>query len=246
MKKEINSTADLNREDTVRLILDFFHRTMMHHAMWYAEVERQLGREKAMETLKTAYEKSSAIQLKRLSKVLGFEMKEDIPGPLLDLPDDTLQKLKEAAAANWLANDGVWFQAVEFSKDMTEAKKCNDACWGAFSPFEAWSIRRFLDIPANPGLEGLKKALYFRLYSVINKQSIVEETPTSFVFHMDECRVQAARKRKGLDDYPCKSAGVVEYSTFAAAIDPRIKTECIACPPDEHPEEWFCSWRFSI
>lgn len=25
-----------------------------------------------------------------------------------------------------------------------------------------------------------------------------------------------------------------------------FETACIACPPDPHPEEWFCSWRFSI
>jgi hypothetical protein len=63
---------------------------------------------------------------------------------------------------------------------------------------------------------------------------------------MNDCRVQSARKRKGLDDYPCKSAGIIEYSTFAAAIDTRIKTECIGCPPDKHPDEWYCAWKFSI
>ena len=63
---------------------------------------------------------------------------------------------------------------------------------------------------------------------------------------MNDCRVQSARKRKGLDDYPCKSGGLIEYTTFAESIDPRIKTECIGCPPDPHPDEWFCAWRFSI
>jgi len=246
MKDDIHSPENMSKDDTVRLIMDFFHRTMMHHAMWYAEAERQMGREKAQETLKKAYEQSSAIQLYRLSKILGFEMKEGIPAPLLELPRETLNKLKEGAAANWLANDGVWFQAVEFSKGMTEAKKINDACWGSFSPFEAWSIRQFLNLPENPGLDGLKKALYFRLYAAINKQSIVDETPTSFVFRMNDCRVQSTRKRKGLDDYPCKSAGIVEYSTFATAIDPRIKSRCLACPPDEHPEDYYCSWQFSV
>jgi hypothetical protein len=40
--------------------------------------------------------------------------------------------------------------------------------------------------------------------------------------------------------------GLVEYSTFAAEIDPRIKTDCIACPPDEHPDDYYCGWKFWI
>lgn len=246
MNSNIKSPENLSKEDTARLIMDFFHRIIMHHAMWFAEVQHQLGWEKALDILKVAYERSSNIQMKRLSKTLGFEMKDDIPVPLLELPKETLNTLKENVALNWLANDGVWFQAVEFSRGMFDAKRCNDSCWAHFSPFEAWSIKRFLALPEKSGLEGLKKALQFRLYSFINKQSITEETPKSFIFQMNECRVQETRKRKGLDDYPCKSGGMAEFPTFAESIDSRIKTECISCPPDEHPEEWYCSWRFTI
>jgi hypothetical protein len=84
------------------------------------------------------------------------------------------------------------------------------------------------------------------MYSRINVQTVVDESENAISFQMNDCRVQSARKRKGLADYPCKSAGMVEYTTFARAIDPRIKTECIGCPPDEHPEEWFCAWRFTL
>jgi hypothetical protein len=236
----------LDKEQKARLLMDFLHRIMMHHAMWFAEVQNQYGRKKALEVMKEAYAKSSAIQLNRLAKTLGFEMKDGIPGPLLDLPEEKLDELTESIAVNWLANDGVWFQSVEFTHGLFDAKRCNDTCWAHFSPFEAWSIRNFLGLPENPGLEGLKTALQFRLYATINKQSIVEETPKSFVFQMNECRVQNARKRKGLEDYPCKSGGLVEYTTFAEAIDPRIKTECISCPPDEHPEGYFCGWKFFL
>ena len=73
---------------------------------------------------------------------------------------------------------------------------------------------------------------------------------TSYSIHYtklyDECRVQAARKRKGLPDYPCKSAGMVEYPAFARTIDSRIRTECVGCPPDDHPAEWFCAWKFTL
>jgi hypothetical protein len=63
---------------------------------------------------------------------------------------------------------------------------------------------------------------------------------------MNDCRVQSARKRRGLPDFPCKPVGLVEYGEFATAIDERIRTHCIACPPEEHPEEYFCGWEFRI
>jgi hypothetical protein len=245
-QKPENSTEELNHRDNARLTMDFIHRLMMHHAMWYAEVERELGRDKAQKVLRAVYERSSEIQLKKLSKTLGFDLEENLPAPLLNLTAEALNELKKTIAVNWLANDGVWFQAVEFSLGMTEAKKCNDSCWSHFSPFEAWSIKRHLGLPENSGLDGLKQALDFRLYAAINTQSFSEETENDFVFKMNDCRVQSARKRKGLADYPCKSAGVIEYSTFAESIDSRIKTLCIGCPPDPHPEEWYCAWRFSL
>lgn len=129
---------------------------------------------------------------------------------------------------------------------MNDAKRGNDSCWAYFSPFEAKSIKNFLGLEENPGLEGLIKALFFRVYARINTQSIVDETQDSFVFQMNECRVQTARKKRGLDDYPCKSAGLVEYTYFARSIDPGIKTECVGCPPDAHPDNWYCAWKFSI
>ena len=246
MNKEFSDPKDLSKKENAQLILDFFHRTMMHHAMWFAEVQHQMGREKAFKVLNEAWGKSSSIQMKRIAKILGFEMEDGIPQPLLDLPEEDLEQLREGMAVNWLANDGVWFQAVEFEHGMNDAKRCNDSCWAQFSPFEAWSIKRILNLSENPGLDGLKKALQYRLYNFVNKQSFSDETENSFVFRMNECRVQVARKRKGLDDYPCKSGGMVEYTTFAEAIDSRIKTACIACPPDPHPEEYYCAWRFLL
>lgn len=246
MSDKTDTVKDLSQEETARFILDMFHRTVVHHTLWFTEVRHQMGTEKALEIMKTAWEKSYGIQMKRLSKILGFEMKDGIPAPMLDMSKESLQELLNAVAANWLANDGVWFQAVEFSQGMVDAKRCNDSCWAHFSPFEAWSVKNFLNLPENSGLAGLKKALNFRLYATINEQSVVDEGAGSIAFYMNECRVQSARKRKGLDDYPCKSVGLVEYPYFARVIDSRISTECIGCPPDEHPDEWYCAWRFKI
>lgn len=237
---------DLTKEQRVRLIFDYFQRTMTHHAMWYAEVREEFGIEKAADILDNAWNLSSKIQMKRLSRTLGFEMEGDYPKELMNISNEKINELQEAFAINWLANDGVWFQAVEFSEGMFPAKACNDAAWSKFSPFEAMRIKKLLELPEFPGLEGLKKAFEFRLYAEVNKQSIANEKEHSFDFFMNECRVQIARKRKGLDDYPCKSAGIVEYTTFAETIDKRIKTKVIGCPPDKHPDDWYCGWHFYL
>jgi hypothetical protein len=51
-----------------------------------------------------------------------------------------------------------------------------------FLPFEAWSIKNFLNLPPQPGLNGLKKALIFRVYARINTQRIIEERADSIAF----------------------------------------------------------------
>jgi hypothetical protein len=246
MLEDAKKTSELNHEETAKYVVDLFHRTIIHHALWFSEVKHQMGMEKALEVLHTASKKSYEIQMKHLGALFGFEMRDGVPSPLLEMAPEKLEELKSRVAKNWLVNDGVWFQAIEFTEGMNEAKRCNDSCWAQFSPFEASSIKQLLGLGDAPGLEGLKRALGFRVYEAINVQSIVEETEKSFVFQMNQCRVQNARKRKGLDDYPCKSGGMVEYSYFARAIDSRIKTECLGCPPDVHPEEWFCAWKFSL
>jgi len=246
MATAVETIDNLDQEQTARLVMDIMHRTIIHYALWFTEIRHQMGMEKALEALSAASEKSLGIQFKRLSKILGFDMKDGIPAPLLNMEKKDLLALLDGAAINWLANDGVWFQAVEFANGMNDAKRCNDSCWAHFSPFEAWSIKRFLNLGEQPGLEGLKKALSFRVYARINVQSFEDDGPDAFIFRMNECRVQVARKKKNLPDYPCKSAGLVEYAYFARAVDSRIQTECIGCPPDAHPDEWYCAWRFSF
>ncbi len=245
-KHKMMEETQLTKKEKVRIIFDYFQRTMVHHALWYAEVRDLFGIERAGEILENASSLSTKIQLKRLARTMGFELEDDYPEALMNLDDSKIDALKEAIAINWLANDGVWFQAVEFTEGMVHAKACNDAAWSHFSPYEAIRIKKILGLGEFPGIKGLIKAFDYRLYADVNKQSVANETENSFDFYMNECRVQNARKRKGLDDYPCKSGGIIEYTTFAETIDKRIKTRLIACPPDKHPAEWYCGWHFYI
>ena len=147
-----------------------------------------------------------------------------------DLTKEELLNLLVDAGKNWLAHDGLWFQAVENKFDQIEAKR----------------IMKRLNIEPGGGIPALMQALKFRFYAFINVQEVVEATENRCVFQMVDCRVQAARKRKNLPDFPCKPVGIIEYTYFAKTIDPRIKTRCISCPPDPHPEDFYCRWEFTL
>lgn len=237
---------DLSQKELVQWLMEGFRRTVIHYGCWFREVEYQIGVEKASGIESEAGDLAWQIILKRLSGLFGFEIEDGVPKAVKNLSKEKLIEAIDAVAVNWLADDGVWFQTVEKHYGMDYAKRCNDTCWSRFSPYEAFRIKKLLGLSESPGLEGLKTALGFRLYARINKQIIEEIDETSFIFRMIDCRVQSARKRKGLADYPCKSVGMVEYPFFASAVDRRIQTECLGCPPDHHPEEWYCAWKFTL
>ncbi|WP_347490314.1 DUF6125 family protein [Desulfoscipio sp. XC116] len=146
----------------------------------------------------------------------------------------------------WLAHDGLWFQAVEKKYGMDNAIEADAAAWEKFTVIEAKRIKQFLGLPEQGGLEALELALQFRLYAFLNKQEIIRESSHKLIFRMNSCRVQAARERKKMDFFPCKPVGLVEYSGFARAVDPRISTRCICCPPDEPEEGCHCAWEFTL
>jgi len=149
-------------------------------------------------------------------------------------------------AKNWLAHDGLWFQAVERAHGMDAAIDADREAWRQFTVIEAKRIMARLGMSSGGGIPALVECLQHRLYARLNLQDVIEQTDTRVVFRMRDCRVQSARKRKGLPDFPCKPVGLVEYAEFARAVDPRIATNCLACPPDAHPEEFWCAWEFTL
>lgn len=168
------------------------------------------------------------------------------PQPVEDMDREQLLGIIDDFAKNWLAHDGLWFQAVEQSHGMDAAIQADTEAWRRFSPIEAKRIKARHGLGEQPGIPGLVAALGYRLYARLNKQEIVEQTSDSAIFRMCDCRVQSARQRKGLPLFPCKSVGIVEYSEFARAIDERIQTEMITCPPDAYNGNYFCAWKFSV
>jgi len=236
----------LDKGTLIDLIFDSIHLIMLHYGLWFRETEHQIGLDKTIVADDIAWKQILPIFTKRIAERLEVPMKGDTFEFLAGMSNERLVGLLQDMGKNWVACDGVWFQAIErnYDYEMFTAKRINDTNWVKFSYIEAKTIMKRLNLPQNGGIPALKEALKYRLYALINKQEIIEAGDNKIIFRMNDCRVQSARQRKGLPDYPCKSGGVAEYTRFAEAIDPGIKTTCVCCPPDPHPDEWWCAWEF--
>jgi hypothetical protein len=238
--------TELSREELIQLVGILMGDVFVHYGLWFTEAVRHLGVQTAVEGDYEVLRKYFPLLMNRMAPHFGIELQGGIPSALISKSREDLLLLIADIAKTWVAGDGLWFQALEARFDISQAKVVNDACWSHFAHMEAFKLKKFLGLGDNGGLEALEKALRLRVYSTINAHTTSWDDDGSLLFKMTECRVQSARRRRNLEDYACKSAGIVEHSEFALGIDPRIKTECVWCPPDRVPDQEFCTWRFRI
>lgn len=164
---------------------------------------------------------------------------------LRNLGKDELVELLEIYAKNLIALDSTWFQSLEREEGMDTAVRHDIEAWRRFSVSEARRIKKFLGLDERPGIEGLARALALRCQSAANVDEILVEGD-ELTYRIVDCRVQNARKRKGMGFHPCRSVGVVEYGVFAESIDDRISCECLSCFPDMTDDSCNCAWKFTL
>jgi hypothetical protein len=238
--------TELPREDLIRLVLMYLGDALVHYGMWFTETAGRIDVKTALESDDQVLPLFITTAVRRLAPHFNIELQGDMPSALASKSREDLLLLIADIAKTWLTGDGLWFQAVERQFGMDPAKQVNDSCWSHFAHMEAFKIRKFLGLSRYGGLNALEKALRLRIYSTINAHSVKFDQDGSLLFTMTECRVQSARRKKDMEEYPCKSAGMTEYTEFTKEIDPRINVECVWCPPDRVPDREFCMWRFRM
>jgi len=152
-----------------------------------------------------------------------------------------LIELLEIYSKQCIVIDGLWFLVCEEKKGHEFALATDIEVWKRYGSIEAKRLKYFLKFETVDTLERVSQLLLLTPFFA-PLGGVVKVYDDHINFTVMDCRPQKARITKGLGEFACKQVAEAYYDSFLKELNPDLVFDCKFCPPDQHPEEEWCSW----
>ncbi len=157
-----------------------------------------------------------------------------------------VEKLAELCSRGTYTLDGLWFTLVEEKYGIDAALEIDIEVWRKLCLAQAKRVLEYLTVKESSPVRQLIRVIELDPMLNIFKPEAIELTDKHAVLRFTDCPPQKARLRDGRGEFPCKSVALAFLNSYIEVINPRIRMSCIACPPDKHPQEYWCQWQFDL
>ena len=141
--------------------------------------------------------------------------------------------------------DGLYFLGIEERYGTEAATQIDARCWETMGRIEARQLKDILKVEEiNP--KSLIHLLRHTGWALDILEKATEVYEQKAVFRVTKCGTQQTRMKKGLEVFPCKTVRFGYLESFTQELNPKIKTICRVCPPDERPQNLWCEWELKF
>ena len=157
---------------------------------------------------------------------------------------EELRRYLEFLLWHYRVVDSFWFIGVDARYGRPAAEKVNEEVWARTAPMAGRDLVSRFGI-TEKGLQGFTRLLSLYPWNLLIGYRM-ETRGDEMILTVPSCPTQVARKKRGLPEYDCKEMHRREFEGLAAVVDDRIRVQCLFAPPDPHPADTHCQWRFNL
>jgi hypothetical protein len=164
---------------------------------------------------------------------------------LSQLPKEKIPEYIFMQLRNLWSVDGLYFLGIEEAYGTKTATDIDAHVWEVMGKIEARKLKEFLGITGTD-IPSMMKALQYSSWALDLEDKEITIKKEHALIRNVRCRVQNTRVSKGLKEFGCKPVRFGFLKAFAKEFNPDIVVKCTVCPPDNHPENLWCQWEFTL